>query len=197
MFSLICAWIYAWVNNRKAGDLRRHRTHYDVIVMFIANALQFLQAALRHRYSVLPNHAKDNFQQIEHSLNIDLYGRHYQFVWLFPWVVQFFINRCQQFSSMFELKACCWLWYWEDGMIPLQIDIYSSWFPLIIRVDTAVEWKNRSDSSLIKLLCNVWITFKACQIVLCPVSLTKDTLFVIIKTLSNKQWCLQNTIFYL
>ena len=33
MFSLICAWIYGWVNNRDAGDLRRHRAHYDIIVM--------------------------------------------------------------------------------------------------------------------------------------------------------------------
>ena len=33
MASLICAWINGWVNNREAGDLRRHRTHYDVIVM--------------------------------------------------------------------------------------------------------------------------------------------------------------------
>ena len=33
MFSLICAWTNAWVNNREAGDLRRHRSHYDVIVM--------------------------------------------------------------------------------------------------------------------------------------------------------------------
>ena len=33
MFSLICAWISGWVNNREAGDLRRQRTHYDVIVM--------------------------------------------------------------------------------------------------------------------------------------------------------------------
>ena len=33
MFSLICAWINAWVNNIGAGDLRRHRAHYDVIVM--------------------------------------------------------------------------------------------------------------------------------------------------------------------
>ena len=33
MFSLFCAWIYGGVNNREAGDLRRHRTHYDVIVM--------------------------------------------------------------------------------------------------------------------------------------------------------------------
>ena len=33
IFSLICAWINDWVNNREAGDLRRHRGHYDVIVM--------------------------------------------------------------------------------------------------------------------------------------------------------------------
>ena len=33
MFSLICAWINGWVNNREAGDLRRHCAHYDVIVM--------------------------------------------------------------------------------------------------------------------------------------------------------------------
>ena len=33
MFSLICVWINGWVNNREAGDLRRNRGHYDVIVM--------------------------------------------------------------------------------------------------------------------------------------------------------------------
>ena len=33
MFSLICAWINSWVNNREAGELRRHRAHYDVIAM--------------------------------------------------------------------------------------------------------------------------------------------------------------------
>ena len=33
MFSLICVWIKDWVNNREAGDLRRHRGHYDVNVM--------------------------------------------------------------------------------------------------------------------------------------------------------------------
>ena len=32
MFSLICARTNGWVNYRKAGDLRRHRAHYDVIV---------------------------------------------------------------------------------------------------------------------------------------------------------------------
>ena len=28
-------WINGWINNREAGDLRRHRTHYDVNVMAI------------------------------------------------------------------------------------------------------------------------------------------------------------------
>ena len=33
MLSLICVWIYDWVNNREAGDLKRHRGHYDVNVI--------------------------------------------------------------------------------------------------------------------------------------------------------------------
>ena len=51
MFSLICARINGWVNNGKAGDLRRHRAHYDVIVMKslsrIAKALGLI--SIRHR----------------------------------------------------------------------------------------------------------------------------------------------------
>ena len=33
VFSLICGRINGWVNNGEAGDLRRHRAHYDVTVM--------------------------------------------------------------------------------------------------------------------------------------------------------------------
>ena len=32
MFSLICAWIKSWANNRDASDLRCHRAHYDVSI---------------------------------------------------------------------------------------------------------------------------------------------------------------------
>ena len=35
MFSLICVWLNGWINNREAGDLSRHRGHYDVSVMCI------------------------------------------------------------------------------------------------------------------------------------------------------------------
>ena len=38
MFSLICTRINGWVSNREAGDLRRHRAYYDVIVMKYGNA---------------------------------------------------------------------------------------------------------------------------------------------------------------
>ena len=34
-FSLICTWIYGWVNNCEAGDLRRHGAPYDVTVMLL------------------------------------------------------------------------------------------------------------------------------------------------------------------
>ena len=43
MFSLICAWINAGVNNRKAGDLRHHRAYYNAIIMCL----------LRSHFSVL------------------------------------------------------------------------------------------------------------------------------------------------
>ena len=33
MFALICAWTNSWANYQDAGDLRRHRAHYDVTVM--------------------------------------------------------------------------------------------------------------------------------------------------------------------
>ena len=43
VFSLICAWTNGWVNNRVAGDLRRHRAHYDVTVMWRQNVITHVQ----------------------------------------------------------------------------------------------------------------------------------------------------------
>ena len=40
MFLLIFAWINGCANNREAGDLRRHRVHYDVAVMW--QAIEYL-----------------------------------------------------------------------------------------------------------------------------------------------------------
>ena len=46
MFSLVCVRINGWVNNGEAGDLRRHRAHYDVIVMNFSNLLNGLRACI-------------------------------------------------------------------------------------------------------------------------------------------------------
>ena len=42
MFSVICAWINSWDNNRDAGELRRQRAHHDVIVMKLTTNCKFI-----------------------------------------------------------------------------------------------------------------------------------------------------------
>ena len=54
MFCLICTWINGWVNNRGAGDLRRHRAHYDVTVM-LDNRLLW-----NCRQIIVPGHIPDD-----------------------------------------------------------------------------------------------------------------------------------------
>ena len=43
-FDVFFARINGWVNNRKAGDLRRHGAHYDITVMnlILAKSLQLI-----------------------------------------------------------------------------------------------------------------------------------------------------------
>ena len=41
MFSLIFAWTNGWVNNQDAGNLERHRAHYDVTVMWCRIVIQW------------------------------------------------------------------------------------------------------------------------------------------------------------
>ena len=48
MFSLICAWINGWVNTRGAGDLGRHRAHYDLMVMGNASPMLAGTGVLTH-----------------------------------------------------------------------------------------------------------------------------------------------------
>ena len=54
MFSLICVEINSWENNREAGDLRRCRAHYGVVVMrqIIFHISQF---------AILNNHPVHNY----------------------------------------------------------------------------------------------------------------------------------------
>ena len=61
--SLIYAWINGWVNNREAGDLRRHGVHYDVIVMVGPDHR-------RHLGVTKPLWLTNEFQEITHLITI-------------------------------------------------------------------------------------------------------------------------------
>ena len=88
-FSLICAWISDWINNHEAGDLRRHRAHYDVIVMYwnlvltsdglsqdcsnsSANALELLQPLWSHWWNIMYHYYSDSgsvsWSQLNHTV---------------------------------------------------------------------------------------------------------------------------------
>ena len=56
MFTLICARINGWVNNREAGDLRRYRAHYDVIVICycVIHSHDYVHT-MRHKTKQIPH----------------------------------------------------------------------------------------------------------------------------------------------
>ena len=58
IFPLICVWINGWVNNGEAGDLRRHRAHYDVTVM---RRLHFTNIALHIHSQIKVRELANNF----------------------------------------------------------------------------------------------------------------------------------------
>ena len=74
--SLICAWINRWVNNREAGDLRRHRAHYDVVVMgnTASQNWQILQCnhidiVKIHNSDITRRHAISYYRQVDCLFN--------------------------------------------------------------------------------------------------------------------------------
>ena len=84
MFSLNCAWINGWVNNLKAGDLRRYRDHYDVTVMFVAIECFSTIIGRRsvmteiHRKSMMSNGSllQAEFRRTDNNVHIHSYDTH-------------------------------------------------------------------------------------------------------------------------
>ena len=58
IFSLICAWTNGWINNRDAGDLRRHRAYYNVVVMTSILTKKSLQKFAHDITAMLPWHVQ-------------------------------------------------------------------------------------------------------------------------------------------
>ena len=77
IFSLIFAWTNGWVNNRDAGDLRRHRAHYDTpvipILYFVAMDIHFadmntiLEITIRFPRVIYEKRAKFNIWTVDNQ----------------------------------------------------------------------------------------------------------------------------------
>ena len=79
-FSLICAWTDSCANNGDAGGLRRHRTHYDVIVMISRVYVR------RHRYLQWPTRQQILSGSFAALIGNDIAWRWYHYGWL-GWLI--------------------------------------------------------------------------------------------------------------
>ena len=110
MFSLICAWINGWVNNREAGSFRRHHDHYDITIMTVV----ILFKPAKCRGSLIQNQcspvALKNWQTSRHLC------------WQWP----SHIRRCDYsnvYSGNFEI-ASTWSYHqWHPLLILFDFDI--------------------------------------------------------------------------
>ena len=98
MFSLICAWINGWVNNREAVDLRRYRAHYDITVMEW-NAL----TSKRNRYTlrVIVQHDAESFQITCKVLYVRALWQPIYAQVLLPFVLLCVVYRCNTSLSRY------------------------------------------------------------------------------------------------
>ena len=76
MFSLISAWINGWVNNREAGDLRRHHAYYGVTNVWMwDNSSRHVSVILLWREWWIPlplfNNSKIELFDIQNDYNHD------------------------------------------------------------------------------------------------------------------------------
>ena len=90
MFSFTCAWINGWVNNREAGDLRYHRTHYDVTAMIFA-----------HIVSMSPHSLCMIFKEQIFAL------AHILLLWLYLIIIPFNVQLLKRYSM--KITFCCWV----------------------------------------------------------------------------------------
>ena len=78
MFSLICAWISGWVNDREAGDLRRHCVHYDVSVMHswgtllascrVVKFAQRIRKSGTHKFNLRMSDIQTSIWPVQHTI---------------------------------------------------------------------------------------------------------------------------------
>ena len=96
MFSLICVWINGWVNNREAGDLRRYRAHYGVIVMRQCIGTSYLSPA--------DPYWRFDRKNLIRKIKLGIITTKLLFVILYFLVMYFHCGACQKANINFDLQ---------------------------------------------------------------------------------------------
>ena len=122
MFSLICVWIIGWVNNREAGDLKRHRAHYDVIVVINLDVVVPLNASRRsgfvcnwlkqliHRYLCI--HVRSS--EVCHQTLVAYLLPTWTSAWITRWYHLYFISGYRlRIIAMYWWGISCCITYWH------------------------------------------------------------------------------------
>ena len=112
MFSLICVWINDWVNNHEAGDLRRHRAHYDVTIKketwHLANTLKPDQIYFADIFKELP---WIKIHQSPGCIRVPSHG----------FVCSWWRNQMETFSALLAICALD-----SDNMMTSQMETFSA-----------------------------------------------------------------------
>ena len=100
MFSLICTRITGWVNNRWNGDLRCHRAHYDVIVMYPSTLVTAPAYELW-----MPQHWFQVFHLLPSSIN--KYTLCLWYIYM-HWSAMWFVHLSHAYLTFMVI---CFLWF--------------------------------------------------------------------------------------
>ena len=125
MFSMICACKNGWLSNREAGDLRRHRAHYDVTVMLYVDidkclssmdgwwcvsngsCYPFLSGNLIRSYRKIQHHWLIHLsccvKYLSHSVTVSFEGQ----ILKYGWRKKLGVGCCRDTKIWFEAKVIC------------------------------------------------------------------------------------------
>ena len=84
LFSVIYAWINSWVNTRETGELRLHRAHYVVIVMFkMPTWIQLSRKSLRGEHWIRSQHLTDDQLASDMHMYTITWTNEYKYTYMF------------------------------------------------------------------------------------------------------------------
>ena len=121
---LICAWINDWINNREAGDLRRHCAFYEVIVILCLWSIVEMKATAVHfaptsrvstsfpvGFKIRGGASYEKTEHIEAEAKCPPFPKHFQ--------IDFLERTCLHFKISLKFVPRClinkWFRWWLDA----------------------------------------------------------------------------------